>query len=83
MFDGWLGSGPSPVSQVAESERVRPKVSEPLTITGEDNDRRNLNKASFLSGNDSDSSIDDEDFERMIVGFIIIIFQRFSPSFFP
>ena len=76
LFDGWLGSTTSPVSQDEGNERTRPIVSEPLSITDENSERGNVNKTNFLSGNDSDSSIDDEDFERMIVGPISISFYH-------
>lgn len=67
LFDGWLGSASSSTSQEDGGERARPVVSEPLSIPEESGGQRGATKPNFLSGNESDSSLDDEDFEQMIV----------------
>ena len=61
IFDGWLGSAPaaSPTQEEVEENR-RPIVSEPLAIE---------KRVPSVSDNESELSCDEEDFERMIVGY--------------
>ena len=60
MFEGWLGSSTGSGDQEAEAaERKRPIVSEPVSLdkTGNNN----------VSDSEGEQSVDEDDFERMIV----------------
>ena len=59
LFGGWLGSAEDPATIDSEPERKRPIVSEPVSIGG--------NNGAILSESDGEQSVDEEDFERMIV----------------
>lgn len=65
LFGGWLGSSEDPAAADLELERKKPIVSEPVSM-GENTG------AATLSESDGEQSVDEEDFERMIVSLCLL-----------
>lgn len=59
MFEGWIGSSTNPLDSEEDFERKRPIVSEPVTLE--------KGSSNNISDSDGEQSVDEDDFEHMIV----------------